>query len=1281
MSVPSSALEFVDILKKSGVVDPKRLDAFLTGPHENPLPTTSTAFADLLIREGLITRFQARNLLKGKWRLVLCGKYTILEPLGSGGMGNVFLCAHKIMKRFVAIKVLATEQATEPAGLERFHREARAVAQLRHPNIAVAHDVDQDPPFHFLVMEFIDGTSLQQLSKLTGPMEPTRAAHYIHQAALGLQHAHEAGLVHRDVKPGNLIVDREGTLKVLDLGLARFFHDQTDELTKRHEAGTVLGTADYLAPEQVLDSHNAFPRADIYSLGLTFYFLLAGKSATQDMSVAQKLLWHQMRQPQPLAEVRKDLPKGIIDIVTKMIAKNPDDRYQTMAEVAEALSPWTQTPIAPPSETELPHTAILRHFDASDVGSAPSTRPTGPSSRPPAPARTAPVQTATKKAAQPIQAEMETEDGVPSTAIRIRKDRSDAPTEITPRKEKTDAAVRPKSRKEAKPSRSARSRKSNRKIWLWAGGGVVALALVMFGIVMALRPASPKSVAGTPTTPSKSLDSGTVPAPANQPSHPTQPVVAPQDDQVSIKTGLDSYQIRTPKYEASIDKVDGCLSSLRVGDVEFLKNGGSLANGKTQARGAYFYSEKDGNQGLVKLPEIKQESPNTIVATGGKFSVRYEFKPDSLNIIALNSSDDTVPYYLIFDSTSIHDVINEKGEQLAVPVSMTQRDALDAKWRSTSWIADRARVKVTDRTDNATTRIWGPWSEFNSQVWEGDALTYNRCQVTLEPSVIPESEKPTLKPGGVLITRDGAARKIETEVYEAKVDVDGCMPSLRVDGVEVLRANIDVSRGVYFLPSQPVRLSDIKQPTPTTITAQCPLASIKYEFAHDKMSWTVENTWNQGMPFFVVFDTSVEAIRDGNNEWSKAPTQRSPGGPNDPKCSTVTLFAGRVKLKMTGGSKMWGPWQDKYQVWEASLAPKEKRVITVEMGPIDESEATKLAQITGNKPSPASDLTLYSPLNYQVFQRRTLQQGSMAIRGRVRAEYDRLEIRKQGVALSGALNSDWEEIALKDKARTFEASVETPAGGWYKVAVRALKNGKVVGETSVDHVGIGEVFVGAGQSNSTNCGQERIKQYSGMVSSFSGTNWQIADDPQPGVHDNTAGGSYWPAFGDEMFAKYHVPIGIASTGHSGTSVNQWAPGGELFRWTTGRMKELGKQGFRAVLWHQGESDVSMTAEEYARKMTALIQESRRTAGWEAPWFVAQVSYHNPGQTSFPTTRAGQKKLWETGVAYEGPDTDTLIGDNRDDAGKGIHFSPKGLKAHGKMWAEKVAIYLDKELLR
>jgi hypothetical protein len=161
-----------------------------------------------------------------------------------------------------------------------------------------------------------------------------------------------------------------------------------------------------------------------------------------------------------------------------------------------------------------------------------------------------------------------------------------------------------------------------------------------------------------------------------------------------------------------------------------------------------------------------------------------------------------------------------------------------------------------------------------------------------------------------------------------------------------------------------------------------------------------------------------------------------------------------------------------------------------------------------------------------------------------------------------------------------------------------------------------------------------------------------------------------------MFARYHVPIGVAVTGHGGTSVKEWRPGGELHNWMMTRIHQLGAGGFRAVLWHQGEADVRSSPEEYALRLTEIIRGSTAAAGWQFPWFVAQVSYHNPQNPSFPTTRAAQKQLWDTGVALAGPDTDTLTGDNRDHEGKGIHFSPQGLAAHGKMWAEQVAVYLD-----
>jgi len=202
-----------------------------------------------------------------------------------------------------------------------------------------------------------------------------------------------------------------------------------------------------------------------------------------------------------------------------------------------------------------------------------------------------------------------------------------------------------------------------------------------------------------------------------------------------------------------------------------------------------------------------------------------------------------------------------------------------------------------------------------------------------------------------------------------------------------------------------------------------------------------------------------------------------------------------------------------------------------------------------------------------------------------------------------------------------------------------------------------------------------------MVSSFRGWEWRIADDPQPGTHDNSEGGSPWPAFGDAMYERFGVPIGIAATGHGGTSLNQWQPGEELFSWMMTRIYQLGPCGFRAVLWHQGESDVEMSAREYAEKLADIIEASKSVAGWEFPWFVAQVSYHNPQQPRFSSPRDGQRQLWDRGIALRGPDTDELTGDHRDMDGEGVHFSPKGLKAHGEMWAQDVGDYLDAVLKR
>lgn len=335
-------------------------------------------------------------------------------------------------------------------------------------------------------------------------------------------------------------------------------------------------------------------------------------------------------------------------------------------------------------------------------------------------------------------------------------------------------------------------------------------------------------------------------------------------------------------------------------------------------------------------------------------------------------------------------------------------------------------------------------------------------------------------------------------------------------------------------------------------------------------------------------------------------------------------------------------------------------------------------------------LSLVFPKDYQVFQRQSLSGGVARVSGRCGVACDAVQARLSGRDYAGqAYDSGWQTLAVDPATTGFNANLNVPAGGWYALDVRAVDGGKTVAAQSVAHVGMGEVFVGAGQSNSTSCGglgsnnplDGRTEPVSGMVSTFDGASWRIAKDPQPGAHDQGqyTFGSFWPAFGDAINAKYHVPVGVAVTGHGGTSINQWKPGGELFNWTLTRLRELGPGGFRAVLWHQGESDAGgMSEQAYAAGLGDIIGAFRAQAGWDFPFMVAQATFR-PGAGNSAAVRAAQKRLWDEQTALPGPDTDAMLGDLRDHGGKGIHFSRKGLKVHGEAWAAKVGEYLDRVL--
>jgi hypothetical protein len=352
----------------------------------------------------------------------------------------------------------------------------------------------------------------------------------------------------------------------------------------------------------------------------------------------------------------------------------------------------------------------------------------------------------------------------------------------------------------------------------------------------------------------------------------------------------------------------------------------------------------------------------------------------------------------------------------------------------------------------------------------------------------------------------------------------------------------------------------------------------------------------------------------------------------------------------------------------------------------------------------ATELQLSSPLDHQVVQRRTVNRGTVSLIGTDGTQADGtigLETR----FVADGRPSPWLRIDCPVVRGRFQCPVDLPAGGWFRLEVRQLKGGEVVARTRVEHLGVGEVFVVTGQSNSANHGEERQTPQSGLVTTFDGTRWRPAHDPQPGASGD--GGSFLPAFGDALSRRLGVPVGLVACGIGATSVREWLPKGSRFpnpptlthrvrrldsgEWESdgaafeglvARMTPFGPGGFRAVLWHQGESDANqadasrtLAGPLYREYLGRVIGESRRRIGWEPPWFVAQVSYHVPGDEASPDIRAAQAALWRDHIALEGPDSDALKGALRDSGGKGVHFSGPGLREHGKRWADKVGAWI------
>lgn len=293
-----------------------------------------------MVRRAWLTSFQAAQIRDGKQDQLLLGPYVLLDKLGEGGMGQVFKARHRRLGRVDAIKLIRQVHLSNPDASKRFYREIRAASALAHANIVHAYDADEVDGVHYFAMEYVDGMDLREVLKQRGPLPVAEACDYVRQAALGLQHAYERGLVHRDVKPHNLLVTAgTPTVKILDLGLARFSHAAEQGVSSTMTGdGTVMGTPDYIAPEQALSSHAVDIRADVYSLGCTLYHLLTGSVPFPNGTAMEKLLAHQLTQPATVRELRPGVSHAVEQVVARAMAKKPEERFQTPAEMARALT-------------------------------------------------------------------------------------------------------------------------------------------------------------------------------------------------------------------------------------------------------------------------------------------------------------------------------------------------------------------------------------------------------------------------------------------------------------------------------------------------------------------------------------------------------------------------------------------------------------------------------------------------------------------------------------------------------------------------------------------------------------------------------------------------------------------------------------------------------------------------------------------------------------------------------------------------------------------------------
>lgn len=362
--------QFTRKLTDSGLMSAEQLDAFCNRLPETERPQAADELSKQLVEHDVLTEYQADALASEDDRPLVVGDYVIQERVGAGGMGTVYKAQHRRMKRTVALKMVQSQNDDESA-LRRFEREVEAAGRLSHPNVVAALDARQHEGTDYLIMEYVNGRDLWAVIEKSGPLPVDKAVNYTLQAARGCLHAHQLGIVHRDIKPSNLLVDGDEVVKILDMGLARLDTGASDPLapTQANLTGenVIMGTLDFVSPEQALNAHRVDHRTDIYSLGCTLYYLLAGKPIYAGETAMEKLIGHREQPVPSLHDVAQDVPAGLEQAYRRMVAKKPDDRFQTMEDVISALEQAWEPIAAPPRRAPGSGSVVLEPEEDPDI--------------------------------------------------------------------------------------------------------------------------------------------------------------------------------------------------------------------------------------------------------------------------------------------------------------------------------------------------------------------------------------------------------------------------------------------------------------------------------------------------------------------------------------------------------------------------------------------------------------------------------------------------------------------------------------------------------------------------------------------------------------------------------------------------------------------------------------------------------------------------------------------------------------------------------------------------